>query len=98
MSYNMKQLDSRRAYFDICFLHKTIHNNDICTHSRPIFRINHYANRNNLKFSPQTPRTDFGLHKNPITRSQILYNKNFGNVDILLTNEKSFKKAILELI
>lgn len=98
IKYNLIELEKRRMYFDICLLHNTVHEPGSCLHSRPIFRINQYSNRKNIHFCPHISRTDFGLHKNQIMRSQILYNKYFGTVDILQVNKLTFRGNIIGAI
>lgn len=93
--FNMMELEKRREYFDSCMLHKVVHDHNSVTHSRPIFRVNHYSNRINATFNPKTSSTDYGLHRNPITRSQLLFNRKFNHINILDVNSDNCKRNIM---
>ncbi|RYX83997.1 hypothetical protein EON73_03570 [bacterium] len=73
------KLKDRREYFDICLLHKIIHDTSITIEPRPVFRVGRFANRTNICFNPQTPHNNSGLHTNPSIRLQLLYNRKFKN-------------------
>ena len=80
---NLLKLESRREYFDACFLYNVIQNEEYCADSRPVLRANPYSNRSNITFNPLPRNNDYELHRNPVMRTQLLYERKFRHVDII---------------
>lgn len=86
------ELKYRREYFDACLLRNVVHKANLVSESRPVFRAGRYDNRTKIIFNPPKPHTNYGLHRNPITRSQILYNKDLKKIGIINTGKNEFEK------
>lgn len=95
---NMIELVHRREYFDICLLHRIMHDQSLVQSNRPLLRISRFTSRYNQKFNPKTARTNYGLHVNPTIRIQLLFNRKFNNIDILGQTSAVFKESILRIL
>ena len=91
---NMIELEKRREYFDICLLHNIVHDASLVTENRPTVRVGRFSSRSGQFFNPHVPRTDYGLHRNPVTRTQLLFNRKYTGTNILSTNRLQFKNEI----
>ena len=90
----MIELEKRREYFDICLLHNIVHDASLVTENRPTVRVGRFSSRAGQFFNPHVPRTDYGLHRNPVTRTQLLFNRKYTGTNILSTNRLQFKNEI----
>lgn len=98
---NLKYLSLRyrRIYFDMCLLHRIIHNDCLGPLSDKLtFRGTLYPNRNNNLFNPNTSRTNYGLHVDITNRLQLTYNQFFTAIDLLNTGYDRFRELILETL
>lgn len=96
---SLTPLEKRRTYFDMCFLNKTITENTP-PHIRFVnFRGTPYPNRNLRTFHPIASRTDYGQKRNPIIRSQHIFNRLFINIlDVTERNTAKFKRELKNLL
>lgn len=95
---NLTELEGRREYFDMCFLHNLIHDENTLTESRPQFRINHYSTRSNNIFNTLPNSTNYGIHTNPSVRAQLLFDRKFSEIDIMGVSKNILKNKVKELI
>lgn len=92
----LKDLETRREFYDTCMLHKVISNINAVSESRPRFGNYGYATRIQNTFYPPSFTTDYGIHKNPSNRAQILFNKKFNEIDIMNLPINIFKAKVKE--
>lgn len=94
----MMELELRREYFDICLLYDIIHDTNMVSNNRPIFRVSRFSSRHHQLFNPHTSRNDYGLHRDPVMRTQLLFNNKFSNIDIINLRREQFKNTVKEKI
>lgn len=91
---NMPELERRREYFDACLIHRIVHDQNMVSSNRPVIRVSRFSSRFGQMFNPLVPRTDYGLHRNPSMRTQLLYNRKYTDIDMLNLNKVQFQSVI----
>lgn len=92
----MNSLQKRREYFDVLLLHKV---GNFPNLKRGISsRNDQYGNRHRFLFNPPTSRTNYGLHRCPIHRAQLLFNRKYNQLDIMGPNTECMKRTLKNIL